>query len=606
MSPLLPVLALFSVFVQLVQGYQVLVTDQDEVRQVCSGMYGSGGAQEPYIEVLFSPSSRGQLALAFFEWDDAQWLGVGADGQGGKNDWSADRIYICTVEAQAAGLCTTEQLGLFLTAPGTPAETSISTSSVRFDAVPSASGERQTARGPFRYDIGGTGYYCVATVPLLLEGATRNTSFTGVVDFENVFSGHLPAAEYPKVTFYKVLFFVYLGTAVAWCALCYVYRRDLLPLQRYITAVVGLLVVEHLFTWLYWRYLNQTGHPGVAGAYLFVGSTLNAARNSVSLYLLTIASMGLSVVRPSLGSAMAKVRLLAIFHFTFGLLYSVGSATIPLSSTVFFVFFFVLPLSVTLTVFLMWVLYSLSSTISDLNARRQKYKRTMFVRLYYILVVTSTLILLFFVASSIAFSSRLSPSFPARTWQTRWLLLDGWLSILFAAVFFAVAFLWRPVGSNRRLSLSDEVPLDEADAEMYDLEDELLADEDRDDDDDDSGGDGKNSHAMRRVKRDSVGEERRDGAVFHVGSDDDDDDDDDDTRSAADSTRHSNAWQRRSQSGEHARRSSDSARLLHGRASEDDDEEEDRDITSQHALRGAGEAPPAYPGKKDEGTYKDD
>jgi hypothetical protein len=109
------------------------------------------------------------------------------------------RIYICTIEAQTAGLCTTEQLGLFLTAPGTPDETSISTSSVRFDAVPSASGERQTSRGPFRYDVGSTGYYCVATVPLLLEGATRNTSFTGVVDFENVFGGHLPAAEYPKV-----------------------------------------------------------------------------------------------------------------------------------------------------------------------------------------------------------------------------------------------------------------------------------------------------------------------------------------------------------------------------------------------------------------------
>ena len=53
----------------------------------------------------------------------------------------------------------------------------------------------------------------------------------------------------------------------------------------------------------------------------------------------------------------------------------------------------------------------------------------MFVRLYYILVVTATLILLFFIASSIAFSSRLSPSFPARTWQTRWILLDGWLSL---------------------------------------------------------------------------------------------------------------------------------------------------------------------------------
>jgi len=40
--------------------------------------------------VLFSPSSRGQLALAFFEWDDAKWLGVAPDGEGGTNDWSKD------------------------------------------------------------------------------------------------------------------------------------------------------------------------------------------------------------------------------------------------------------------------------------------------------------------------------------------------------------------------------------------------------------------------------------------------------------------------------------------------------------------------------------
>jgi len=128
--------------------------------------------------------------------------------------------------------------------------------------------------------------------------------------------------------FYKVLFLAYLGFAAAWCALCYVYRRDLLPLQRYITATVGLLVVEQAFTWLYWRYLNKTGHPGVAGAYLFIVSALSAARNSVSLYLLTVVSMGLSVTRPSLGSAMAKVRLLAVFHFTFGLLCVSSHATL--------------------------------------------------------------------------------------------------------------------------------------------------------------------------------------------------------------------------------------------------------------------------------------
>jgi hypothetical protein len=29
--------------------------------------------------------------------------------------------------------------------------------------------------------------------------AVEGTKFTGVVDFENVFEGHLPAAEYPKI-----------------------------------------------------------------------------------------------------------------------------------------------------------------------------------------------------------------------------------------------------------------------------------------------------------------------------------------------------------------------------------------------------------------------
>ena len=273
-AAVLPLLVLLGMLLPCALGYQVLVTDQDEVsssrsrlpphklvheltlpllqvRQVCSGMYGGGGAQDPYIEgasfsspgpaaapradgrISRSPATSQSSSRRHLEGSSPSPSSSGtmpsgsASAQTGRvarttgppmcvlarslsPRWRrraqrADtlfvlqRIYICTIEAQTAGLCTTEQLGLFLTAPGTPDETSISTSSVRFDAVPSASGERQTSRGPFRYDVGSTGYYCVATVPLLLEGATRNTSFTGVVDFENVFGGHLPAAEYPKV-----------------------------------------------------------------------------------------------------------------------------------------------------------------------------------------------------------------------------------------------------------------------------------------------------------------------------------------------------------------------------------------------------------------------
>lgn len=120
--------------------------------------------------------------------------------------------------------------------------------------------------------------------------------------------------------FYRGIFLAYLAFAAFWGALSYTYRRELLPLQRYITATVAFLVVEQLFVWQYYRLVNNGSHPGVAGVYLFVVSALTALRNSVSLYLLCLASMGLSVVRPTLGSVTGRVRLLAMFHFVFGFL----------------------------------------------------------------------------------------------------------------------------------------------------------------------------------------------------------------------------------------------------------------------------------------------
>jgi hypothetical protein len=114
------------------------------------------------------------------------------------------RVYICTLDALTANLCSEEDLGKFITTPSmSPTNTSIYTTSVQFDSL---SSEGQTQAGPYRYEVKKTGYYCVGSVPLVLDNrnstvddASASSSFTGVVDFENVFVGHLPASEYPKV-----------------------------------------------------------------------------------------------------------------------------------------------------------------------------------------------------------------------------------------------------------------------------------------------------------------------------------------------------------------------------------------------------------------------
>lgn len=108
-------LALLGLILPLsTSAYQVLISDQDDVRQVCTGMWGKG-KQDAFIEgtangrrvqrgsrgrrrdeltrgfdyaVLFSPSSRGQLALVIFEWQDAKYLGVNPNAENTENHWS--------------------------------------------------------------------------------------------------------------------------------------------------------------------------------------------------------------------------------------------------------------------------------------------------------------------------------------------------------------------------------------------------------------------------------------------------------------------------------------------------------------------------------------
>lgn len=120
--------------------------------------------------------------------------------------------------------------------------------------------------------------------------------------------------------FYFALFIIYLVLGLGWLYLSYRHRRDLLPIQNYITGTIIFLVLEMLTVWRYYKYLNDVGHPGVAGALLVLVAILNAARNSLSFFMLLITSMGYGVVRPSLGAVMLKVRLLAIVHFAFGVL----------------------------------------------------------------------------------------------------------------------------------------------------------------------------------------------------------------------------------------------------------------------------------------------
>lgn len=102
-------------------------------------------------------------------------------------------MFICDIPAVDADLCEESQLGKFIVTATEEDKVSIYTTTVILSGV--------TKSSPVAYQVSKTGYYCVGVVPLTTEGVERveDVQYTGVVDFRNVFVGHLPAAEYPKI-----------------------------------------------------------------------------------------------------------------------------------------------------------------------------------------------------------------------------------------------------------------------------------------------------------------------------------------------------------------------------------------------------------------------
>lgn len=158
--------------------------------------------------MLFAPGAVGNLALVIYEFGDAQHLGVQPPDAPDEEDVSAftacsalleltnrrfQRLYVCDIPAVDASLCKESQLGTFIVTAPKDEKTSIYTTMVTLNGA--------TKSSPVAYQVSKTGFYCVGAVPLTTEGAEESggVRYTGVVDFRNVFVGHLPAAEYPKI-----------------------------------------------------------------------------------------------------------------------------------------------------------------------------------------------------------------------------------------------------------------------------------------------------------------------------------------------------------------------------------------------------------------------
>lgn len=445
---------------------EIELTQDEAHRQRCSGMYSRkawGGQVDPFILTKFVSESPGEgdplVSMVIFEWSDEALIGRLV------SDDAEEKETICDEASVRAKLCKEEEIGSFILAAN-------ATDASQFPIMSKAINLNKPEA--INYPIKKTGFYCVSTY------GYSGKDYKAVVEFRNAY-GELPAAQIAKLPFYGGLTIVYAVVGIFWAFLYVQNRHDILPVQNYITAILVFLIVEQLMTWGFYDYQNRNGLNVGAKALMVIVAVLNAGRNAFSFFLLLIVCMGYGVVKPSLGRTMVYVRILAITHFVFAVIYAVASLSITPDSAGPLVLLIVLPLAGTLTAFYVWTLNSLNATMKDLVDRKQKVKAMMYKKLWWCILGSIMVIFGFFFINSIVFAGRSEASFVPDHWKTRWFVLDGWLNLVYLFDIGFVAYLWRPTANNRRFAMSDELAQDDDGFEIRSFgsaldEEDVLAD----------------------------------------------------------------------------------------------------------------------------------
>ncbi|KAG1242124.1 hypothetical protein G6F68_016347 [Rhizopus microsporus] len=96
--------------------------------------------------------------------------------------------------------------------------------------------------------------------------------------------------------------------------------------------------------------------------------------------------------------------ILACTHFGCGVIYTLGTMLLSPETAGFLILLVIFPLSITMTIFYVWTLNSITATIRDLELRKQHVKILMYKRLYRLLVFSVVAVVLIFILNMFAYS----------------------------------------------------------------------------------------------------------------------------------------------------------------------------------------------------------
>ncbi|KAK6454620.1 lung seven transmembrane receptor-domain-containing protein [Scheffersomyces xylosifermentans] len=449
-----------------VVGANKAIFDEDVNSQRCAGVYAKsdwGGSIQPQItlqltqfdNLKYDPKKdkedhKEDISVSFviFEYKDLSNIGVDL-GDGHVK-------YICDDYAiETLGICDEKQKGKFLLNTNVTNTTILTSQFIHL------------GQADFHYPINKTGYYCVSTY-------NHDKKYKGVINFQNAF-GQLSASEIPKLPAYGILTLCY-AIALALFGFQFFKKRkenQILPLQRYLLAMLGFLTFDTLVVWSYYDLVNRTKNPSNAFVtfYMIFLSILNSAKITFSFFLLLCISLGYGVVLLKLNkSVMFKCKILAACHFVASTIYLVASyyngssRSITAASEMnqnsmgsILGLLPLIPITITLSIYYIMILVSIKKTNANLHKQRQVIKLQLYENLFRIIFMSVVLTFGGLILSSIIYLSMSTTEMIEEHWKAAFFIFEFWPSVIFFLVFMGIAWLWRPTETSYMLAISQQL-----------------------------------------------------------------------------------------------------------------------------------------------------
>lgn len=269
--------------------------------------------------------------------------------------------------------------------------------------------------------------------------------------------GYLPADLFGNLPFYGMLSCAYVILGICWLTICFMHSSELLPLQLWITTVLGMGMIETTLLFLHYMTWNDYGNPSVFASTMAM--LFGVIKRAASRVLVLMVSLGYGVVRPSLGDEMEKVLYLGSAYFLLSLVYTISSllptrlarksATEPQADMLALI---VMMLAAIDTTFYIWIMMSLNNIMISLAARKQAAKYQLYQHFRYVLVTSFLLSIGWAVYSVlVVFGDHVD-----KNWSERW-TIDALWEVTYLVVFSAIAYLWAPSRNAQRYAYSVEL-----------------------------------------------------------------------------------------------------------------------------------------------------